>query len=250
MISEERLEQMEILSILEKLSFPMDDVGTYFFKDMIVKARRYLSGTDDFNGTISQKELSDLQERIIVAQQVANGIAGKAGISAEKWVEVNDKKRSSEISAQEIISGEATNRTFHVNGIMASVTAKDGLVTISALGGKDVLQMENFAADPRSAINAVVQNMAINKYMCYICDKIPDMLCTDSKYFQNVADGKVKFTEPDIRQTEGGRPIAAIPDFLSQDGAAALGATIKINANSGEISWVSKDTDAFGPAMS
>ena len=59
-ISNGRLEQMKILSILERLSFPMDDVGTYFFKDMIVKARRYLSGTDDFNGTISQEEL--LQE--------------------------------------------------------------------------------------------------------------------------------------------------------------------------------------------
>lgn len=58
--SEDRLEQMEILSNLEKLSFPMEEVGTYFFKDMIVKAMRYLDGTDDFGNPISQSEL--LQE--------------------------------------------------------------------------------------------------------------------------------------------------------------------------------------------
>ncbi|MBO5121385.1 MAG: hypothetical protein J6C28_06850 [Bacilli bacterium] len=58
--SEERVEQMEVLNVLEKLSFPMDEVGTYFFKDMIVKAKRYLNGTDDFGREISQEEL--LQE--------------------------------------------------------------------------------------------------------------------------------------------------------------------------------------------
>ena len=58
--SEERLEQMEILSVLERLSFPMDEVGTYLFKDIIVKAKRYLNGTDDFGKPISQEML--LQE--------------------------------------------------------------------------------------------------------------------------------------------------------------------------------------------
>lgn len=58
--SEERLEQMEILSVLDKLRFPMDEVGTYFYKDVIVKAKRYLDGVDDFGNRISQGEL--LQE--------------------------------------------------------------------------------------------------------------------------------------------------------------------------------------------
>lgn len=55
--SEDRLVQMKILSTLEKLSFPMNEVGTYFFKDMVVKAMRYLDGTDDFGSPISQSEL-------------------------------------------------------------------------------------------------------------------------------------------------------------------------------------------------
>lgn len=58
--SKDRLEHMEVLSILDKLSFPMDEAGTYFFKDMIVKASRYLDGVDDFGRPISREEL--LQE--------------------------------------------------------------------------------------------------------------------------------------------------------------------------------------------
>ena len=58
--SEERLEEMEILSILDRLSFPMDEVGTYFYKDVIAKAKRYLDGEDDFCRPISSDEL--LQE--------------------------------------------------------------------------------------------------------------------------------------------------------------------------------------------
>lgn len=59
-IPEDRLQQMEVLSILEKLNFPMNEIGTYFFKDMIVKALRYLDGSDDFGHYISQDTL--LQE--------------------------------------------------------------------------------------------------------------------------------------------------------------------------------------------
>ena len=58
--SKERLEEMEILSILDRLTFPMDEVGTYFYKDVIVKAKRYLDGEDDFGLPISSDEL--LQE--------------------------------------------------------------------------------------------------------------------------------------------------------------------------------------------
>lgn len=58
--SKDRLEQLEILSVLDKLSFPMNEAGTYFFKDVIVKAKRYLDGTDDFGHPISDSEL--LQE--------------------------------------------------------------------------------------------------------------------------------------------------------------------------------------------
>ena len=33
-LSEDRLEQLEVLATLEKLSFPMDSMGTYLYKDM------------------------------------------------------------------------------------------------------------------------------------------------------------------------------------------------------------------------
>lgn len=55
--SEDKLQQMEVLSVLEKLSFPMGEVGTYFFKDVIIKTMRYLDGTDDFGNSINTSEL-------------------------------------------------------------------------------------------------------------------------------------------------------------------------------------------------
>ena len=59
-LSEDRLVQMEVLDVLEKLSFPMDKMGTYLYKDMIVKVMRYLNGVDDLGHDISEQEL--LQE--------------------------------------------------------------------------------------------------------------------------------------------------------------------------------------------
>ena len=62
-LSEDRLVQMEVLDVLEKLSFPMDKMGTYLYKDMIVKVMRYLNGVDDLGHDISEHEL--LQELIL-----------------------------------------------------------------------------------------------------------------------------------------------------------------------------------------
>lgn len=59
-LSEDRLEQMEVLAMLEKLSFPMDSMGTYLYKDMIVKVMRYLDGQDDLGHALDEAEL--LQE--------------------------------------------------------------------------------------------------------------------------------------------------------------------------------------------
>lgn len=56
-VSEERIQEMEILEMLEKLGFPVQDVGTYFFKNMIVKAIHHLDGVDDFGNSISQERL-------------------------------------------------------------------------------------------------------------------------------------------------------------------------------------------------
>ena len=59
-LSEDRLEQMEVLAMLEKLSFSMDSMGTYLYKDMIVKVMRYLDGQDDLGHALDEAEL--LQE--------------------------------------------------------------------------------------------------------------------------------------------------------------------------------------------
>lgn len=55
--SEERLHDMEILSILDGLGFPMDNIGTYLYKNMIVKVVHHLGGTDSFGQAISQDKL-------------------------------------------------------------------------------------------------------------------------------------------------------------------------------------------------
>lgn len=59
-LSEERLVQMEILAMLEKLSFPMDSLGTYLYKDVICKTMHYLDGKDNWGRAINEAEL--LQE--------------------------------------------------------------------------------------------------------------------------------------------------------------------------------------------
>ena len=56
-VSEERLQEMEVIEVLEKLGFPLDSVGTYLFKDMIVKAMKELDGRDAFGREISPDEL-------------------------------------------------------------------------------------------------------------------------------------------------------------------------------------------------
>ena len=202
------------------------------------------------NVNISQERLADLQERILVAQQIAKGKADKAGISEESWTKLNKHKHSKAMDAEELISGESSKKTFHVNGIEASVTVDKGLVSISSLGGTDVIPLDVFAQQPREVLNLVVQNMATNKYMGYVCDKIPDMLCDEkaSKHFQKVAEGMVDFSTPVVKQTVSGRPIVTIPTYLAQNGSQPLGATIRIDTNSGEISWNSNEANKFNPA--
>ena len=57
--SKDKMQQMEVLSVLDGLSFPMNEVGTYFFKDVIIKTIRYLDGTDDFGNSIDRTQLLD-----------------------------------------------------------------------------------------------------------------------------------------------------------------------------------------------
>ena len=56
-VSEDKLLEMEVLSVLDRLSFPLQDVGTYLFKDMIVKAIQELDGYDAFGNVITEDEL-------------------------------------------------------------------------------------------------------------------------------------------------------------------------------------------------
>lgn len=56
-ISENRLVHMKVLQVLEQLGFPMDEAGTYFYKDIIVKTMACLDGTDNFGKLITFEEL-------------------------------------------------------------------------------------------------------------------------------------------------------------------------------------------------
>lgn len=56
-VSEERMQEMEVLKILEGLGFPTQEVGTYLFKDMIMKAARELDGYDAFGNPITPEGL-------------------------------------------------------------------------------------------------------------------------------------------------------------------------------------------------
>lgn len=55
--SEDTLLKMEVLSVLEKLTFPMDEAGTYFFKDMIIRTMRYLDKADCHGHAIGEEQI-------------------------------------------------------------------------------------------------------------------------------------------------------------------------------------------------
>ena len=61
-LDEEQLNNVETLGLLFDLGFPKDEPGTYLFKNMVLKARRYLGGSDDYGDKITSKDLVNLVE--------------------------------------------------------------------------------------------------------------------------------------------------------------------------------------------
>lgn len=55
--SDEKLQEMQVLSSLYKLGFPVDEEGTYLYKSMIMKALHHLDGFDDIGHPITEDEL-------------------------------------------------------------------------------------------------------------------------------------------------------------------------------------------------
>lgn len=58
-LSLEKLQEMKTLDILTKLGFPLTEVGTFLYKDMIMKAIKYLDGIDGYGNPISPGELRE-----------------------------------------------------------------------------------------------------------------------------------------------------------------------------------------------
>ena len=58
----------------------------------------------------------------------------------------------------------------------------------------------------RDTINTITYDMAINKYIAYTCEKLPEKLAT-SAYLDRVADGRISFGSPQIDFCKSGRPI-------------------------------------------
>lgn len=54
---EKKLLEMEVIGVLDKLNFPLCEVGTYLFKDMIVKAIHELDGYDYFGNLLTEDAL-------------------------------------------------------------------------------------------------------------------------------------------------------------------------------------------------
>lgn len=61
--SNEILQEMEVLEILEALGFPMDEAGTILYKNMIIKAMHHLNGIDDFGNSISRDQLLEQMKK-------------------------------------------------------------------------------------------------------------------------------------------------------------------------------------------
>lgn len=203
---------------------------------------------------LSTEDIEDIKERILVAQQIAKGAKGTAGISEESWNKQDGKKPSKAMDAEKIASGAMKQKAFYVNGIKVDVKAnpENDSVELSALGGKMIFARAQFGENPRELINMAAHNLAINKQICYMCDKLPDMLTGSklykgSSYFKNFTENKVSFQQPEIKPWGNGRPFVTIPAYLGQEGEKPLTAVITIDTNSGSINWKSSEIDKFNP---
>lgn len=56
-VSEEILEEMKILELLENLGYPMAETGTYLYKDVVAKAARHLKTVSTRSEVLACKEL-------------------------------------------------------------------------------------------------------------------------------------------------------------------------------------------------
>lgn len=56
-LTDEKLQEMQVLDSLFKLGFPKDNEGTFLYKSMIKKAIHHLDGFDDIGHEISEEEL-------------------------------------------------------------------------------------------------------------------------------------------------------------------------------------------------
>lgn len=56
-LTDEKLQEMQVLDSLFKLGFPKDEIGTFLYKSMIMKAIHHLDGVDDIGQEISEEEL-------------------------------------------------------------------------------------------------------------------------------------------------------------------------------------------------
>ena len=62
-LTDEKLQEMQVLDSLFKLGFPKDDEGTFLYKSMIMKAIHHLDGYDDIGQEISEEELQNQMQQ-------------------------------------------------------------------------------------------------------------------------------------------------------------------------------------------
>lgn len=212
------------------------------------KGDRELVSTTATN--ISKETLTDLSERVLVAQQLAREKAGQAGISEESWNKSINNKPSKSDMAAELITGEAKVKNFFVNGIKLTVEALDnGNFSLSALGGNCEVARESFTNDPRNVINTIAYNMAVNKYIGCVCEQIPQKL-ENSAYLDKITANSTTFSSAHIDFTKSGRPIASIPMTIkTNDGHQnnEIVLDIIIDTNSGKIQTMFLDESSVTP---
>lgn len=60
-LSDKQKQEMNILTLLEEIGYPMEEIGTYFYKNMIVKVIEYLETLDNNNINDYQKLILQLK---------------------------------------------------------------------------------------------------------------------------------------------------------------------------------------------
>ena len=200
------------------------------------------------SATISEKQLSDLSERVCVAQNIAKIKTSTPIIDENSWTRKKEGQKSNEEKFAALLC-EPTDKakTFYFGGIKTEIQTSDYDITISSLGSKKTYSISAFKDNPLQALNIALENSVIDRRITYMAEKLPQTLKDTSVFKANKNYAKyVTIENSNVQMTVGGRPIINIPIQVKNpiDENSIVPVNIKIDTNTGKFD-VSYDAENY-----